>query len=224
MDTRGGNLSHAWCKISPSIMFIVIEGIDATGKTTLSKSLAEKLGVKYYKSPPKLITSFRKMADRSSPQIRYLYYSLGNLITTLALKTLYRNKIIICEWYAFSTSAYHSVLLGKDLNLPKIIILPNLVIFLTCNMEEIKERLLLRKETNKYEQLSFLEKVRKQYPRLFKLYNNIPVLTYDTGIKSSEQTSQNMVTDVQNFVDKHTIPSVKCKHEHESNSSGKYRI
>ena len=205
-------------------MFIVIEGIDATGKTTLSKSLAEKLGVKYYKSPPKSITSFRKMADRSSPQIRYLYYSLGNLITTLALKTLYRNKIIICEWYAFSTSAYHSVLLGKDLNLPKIIILPNLVIFLTCNMEEIKERLLLRKETNKYEQLSFLEKVRKQYPRLFKLYNNIPVLTYDTGIKSSEQTSQNMVTDVQNFVDKHTIPRVKCKHEHESNSSGKYRI
>ena len=62
--------------------FILFEGTDASGKISLAKTVSNIIGGVYYYSPPQCIRFIRTWADRSSPRIRYLYYLLGNYITS----------------------------------------------------------------------------------------------------------------------------------------------
>lgn len=60
--------------------FILFEGIDASGKISLAKRMAESVGGVYHYSPPKVIRDLRDYADQSFPNIRFQYYLLGNSI------------------------------------------------------------------------------------------------------------------------------------------------
>uniref|UniRef100_H2ZCH3 Thymidylate kinase-like domain-containing protein n=1 Tax=Ciona savignyi TaxID=51511 RepID=H2ZCH3_CIOSA len=57
---------------------VVIEGLDGTGKTTLTESVAQKTNATMLKSPPECIMHLRKMFDSHCQLLRRAYYALGN--------------------------------------------------------------------------------------------------------------------------------------------------
>ncbi|XP_074845040.1 UMP-CMP kinase 2, mitochondrial isoform X2 [Carettochelys insculpta] len=59
---------------------IVIEGLDATGKTTVTQSVKESLNALLLRSPPTCISSWRKTFDDEPTLIRRAFYALGNYI------------------------------------------------------------------------------------------------------------------------------------------------
>ncbi len=167
--------------------FIVFEGVDASGKSTLAKGLAEKIKGTYYYTPPTILHSIRDFADSSSPIVRYHYYLLGVYIAIDEIRKLLQRQHVIADWYIFATLAYHSVLLNTKLELPKDLLLPDYVIYLTANWDVIDSRLESRTHRSKYEELLFLKKVHKQYLRLFKnldqvIYLDTESLTVDENI------------------------------------------
>ncbi len=163
--------------------FILFEGTDGSGKTSLAKKMAESTGSIYYYNPPEVLRSLRNFADESLPHIRYQYYLLGNHIAAEEIKELLKTGHVICDWYIFSTIAYHSILLNKELTLPDIF-MPDKIIFVSAEWNEIEKRLNARESTSKYEDLEFLKNVYEQYVRILSPLSN--VLKMDTTGKDSE--------------------------------------
>lgn len=176
--------------------FIVVEGIDGTGKTSVAKELAQRLNGKYYTCPPKIILPFRKIADKSPYKLRYIYYLLGNYIAQLEIKSLLKHTTVVCDWYIFSTVAYHSVLLKRQLRIPNIF-MPSMVVYLGASISQISSRLAKRATNSKFENLDFLEKVKLRYEELISGQNN--VIKVDTTDKTVEVSVKQILENLPKF-------------------------
>lgn len=166
--------------------FILFEGIDGTGKTTLAKMLAEKIGGVYYKSPPEILEPLATYAHDASPEIRYHYFLLGNYISAREIQKLLVTDDVVVDQYIYSTIAFHSILMNRDLMVPDDILMPDHVIHLTAPFEEIEERLNSRSTRNKYEASEFLKKVYQKYVDIFA--KNQGVLMINTGEQDLSET------------------------------------
>ncbi|XP_043118879.1 UMP-CMP kinase 2, mitochondrial [Puntigrus tetrazona] len=132
---------------------IVIEGLDATGKTTLTESLRESLNAALLKSPPQCLAPFRQRFDSEPPLIRRAFYALGNYITAAHIGKESLRAPVIVDRYWHSTAAYAiaTAVGGRVENLPKPgselyrwpedLLQPNLVLLLTVSPEERLRRL-----------------------------------------------------------------------------------
>ncbi|NMB47919.1 hypothetical protein GYA13_00535 [Candidatus Kuenenbacteria bacterium] len=89
---------------------IIFEGIDATGKTTLAKRVAEELNGLYYKTPPPEFRSRCIEIDKNgvvySPErfrlyLKCIYYSASQI-----QKILKNNTVVVDRWI-WTTLAYH---------------------------------------------------------------------------------------------------------------------
>ncbi|XP_073682805.1 UMP-CMP kinase 2, mitochondrial-like [Garra rufa] len=132
---------------------IVIEGLDATGKTTLTEALRESLNATLLKSPPQCLAPFRQRFDSEPPLIRRAFYALGNYITAAHIGKESLRTPVIVDRYWHSTAAYAiaTAVGGRVENLPKPgselyqwpedLLKPNLVLLLTVNPEERLRRL-----------------------------------------------------------------------------------
>ena len=101
--------------------FIVIEGVDGVGKTTIAQKISEYMPAQYYKTPPMFFEQFamenaqsrqslRQFIDEmaySMPQARYLAYLFGLLKSSQEIEYLLQNGSVICDRYLSSTLAYH---------------------------------------------------------------------------------------------------------------------
>ena len=104
--------------------FIVIEGIDGSGKTTIANALSEQLSCHIYKPPPKVISdcqipplseeiTLREFVDKRAfdiPQARFLFYLLGIVQASTEICSLLQTNHVICDRYIASTLVYHQVL------------------------------------------------------------------------------------------------------------------
>ena len=160
---------------------ICFEGIDGSGKTTLAKAFAKKIGAVYYYSPSKFLRPFRFIADTCPPIFRYYFYSFGNHITDWELKRLLRNNDVVCDRYIYSTVVYHEVLLNRKLKIQNMA-LPDKIIYVSADWDVVKKRLPERKVKSRHERFDFLIKVKKKYDKLFSKMKN--VIRIDTSKKS----------------------------------------
>ncbi|XP_063080204.1 UMP-CMP kinase 2, mitochondrial isoform X2 [Engraulis encrasicolus] len=85
---------------------IVIEGLDATGKTTLTESLARQLNAVLLKSPPESLAPLRARFDAEPPLIRRAFYALGNYITAGQIARDSSKAPVVVDRYWHSTAAY----------------------------------------------------------------------------------------------------------------------
>lgn len=131
--------------------FIVLEGIMGSGKTTLAKMLAERLGGVYYNTPASF-REIRSLADRSlSIEARYYFYLSLNLQVSSEVSELLREKPVICDKYIWSTFCYHKTL-GLDLScFPQLnILMPDFCFLIFCENQIRLERISKRDPINDY--------------------------------------------------------------------------
>ena len=163
--------------------FLVLEGIDGCGKTTIALRLAKRLrsgqaNVIVTKEPTvankKIHAILRQRTEAPRPldfQKLYIADRLAH-IKNVIKPALAKGKIVICQRYALSTFAY-GMAFGVKLNDMKHDFLkPNMTILLDLAAKEAMRRIASRKQGREYfEKEVFLEKIRKQYLALAKKQN-----------------------------------------------------
>ncbi|XP_075720013.1 UMP-CMP kinase 2, mitochondrial [Rhinoderma darwinii] len=163
---------------------IVIEGLDATGKSTLTESLKSRLNAELLKSPPDSISQWRTIFDSESSLIKRAYYAIGNYIGAAEIAKASKSSPVIVDRFWHSTAAYAiaTEMGGGIHNLPEPhhdvyhwpddLLRPDLVILLTVCDEERVRRIRKRglQETKEEKELEansmFRQKVEEVYKRM----------------------------------------------------------
>ncbi|XP_058935129.1 UMP-CMP kinase 2, mitochondrial isoform X1 [Kogia breviceps] len=163
---------------------IVIEGLDATGKTTVTRSVSDSLKAVLLKSPPSCISQWRKIFDDEPTIIRRAFYSLGNYIVASEIaKESTKSPVIVDRyWHSTATYAIATEVSGGLQHLPpahhpiyqwpRDLLKPDLVLLLTVSPEERMQRIEGRgmertKEEAELEASSiFRQKVEVSYQRM----------------------------------------------------------
>lgn len=160
--------------------FIVLEGIDGAGKSTLARSLAERLS----DSADVVLTAEpsegyvgdalrRAGGEESHPLLESLLFVADRAHHTHAIEGwLEEGMTVICDRYYASTLAYQTASLGegmrpwlRELN-DKVAIKPDLTLLLDIDPDGGMGRVNSRGESSKFEKTEYLREVRRQYLRL----------------------------------------------------------
>jgi dTMP kinase len=152
--------------------FIVVEGLDGTGKSTIAKQLAESLDYQYKKTPSDTFQKARSYFD--VPEIstleRISFYLADCLKLSMQVQTN-EELFLVVDRYFYSTLAYH---LEQDPDLTrcfeplvKNLRKPDLVILLHTDFEISRRRIQERSATASYED-KFLN--REAFQRIFNNY------------------------------------------------------
>ena len=134
--------------------FIVIEGLDATGKSTLAAKLAERLNATLLKCPPRLEapdlsdTDLRAYFDDRPPVQQRAYYRAANLIASEQVEMALQNGHVVMDRYWTSTVAFAALDDDSDLDqewqgrYPPELRKPDAVILLTVDEENRTKRMM----------------------------------------------------------------------------------
>ena len=136
---------------------IVIEGLDATGKTTLTSNLALKTDAHLLKSPPENVAHLREAFDKLPAPLRRLFFFLSNYVIAAMIRDCSQIKPIVCDRFWHSSAAYAiatDVKIGDISNLPPVnhwvykwpqdLLKPSVVYYLHVNERERMRRLTSR--------------------------------------------------------------------------------
>ncbi|XP_025021559.1 UMP-CMP kinase 2, mitochondrial, partial [Python bivittatus] len=163
---------------------IVIEGLDATGKTTVTHFLKDSLNAVLLRTPPSCVSQWRKIFDDEPPLIRRAFYALTNYIVASEIAQESSKSPVILDRYWHSTAAYSiaTEITGKVQNLPPPhhlvyrwpddLLSPDIVLLLTVSPEERVRRLQGRGTEKTKEEVdleandSFRQKVEESYRRM----------------------------------------------------------
>lgn len=166
--------------------FITFEGIDGSGKSTISKLVYEK----FKKSGYKVVLTYEPTDTKIGKYVQTCIKTGADpFITAFTFITdriqhcekikqwLDEGNIVLCDRYAESTYAYQSVQLQdsiedpikwlKDLSKDRIII-PDKTFIFVISANDSLARIQNRDELIPFERLSFLEKVHKNYMKISK--------------------------------------------------------
>jgi len=186
---------------SSSHPVIVIEGLDATGKSTLSENLSLKTGGKLLKSPPDCVVHLREAFDKLPSPLRRLYYSLSNYVFGEMIKKSSQTGVVICDRFWHSTAAYAiatDVKTGDASNLPPKnhwvynwpddLLKPDLVYFLSVSEEERIRRLKARniKFTDEEKWLISSKHFKERMDECYSRMKNPSVVTVDAAKGKTE--------------------------------------
>ncbi|XP_699055.5 UMP-CMP kinase 2, mitochondrial [Danio rerio] len=183
---------------------IVIEGLDATGKTTLTEALRQSLNATLLKSPPQCLAPFRQRFDSEPPLIRRAFYALGNYITAthIAKESLRAPVIVDRYWHSTAAYAIATAVGGRVENLPKPdselyvwpedLLQPDLVLLLTVSPEERVRRLRDRGQdkTTEEAELEINQLFRLKVEEAYKRIQNPSCITVDASPSPQEVLKQ----------------------------------
>lgn len=191
---------------------IVIEGLDACGKSTLTANLAKAINGSLLKSPPKCVSHLRKVFDKYPPSLRRLYYSLSNYAFAAMILDHSQCSVVICDRFWHSTAAYAiatDVKVGDKTNLPYKghtvydwpcdLMKPDIVYFLNVTEEERIRR--LRKRNIQYtDEEDWLIKSKHFKQRMDESYKRMinPHLVYVDANKSENELCSFVIQDLRN--------------------------
>ena len=168
--------------------FILFEGLDRTGKSILSAKVAEKIGAELLQSPPKELLPFREYFDGLSNETNFAYYLECNRTLNKQIRSIRKNTPVVLDRYFFTTVAYHSVKLGRNIDyiLDEMTSVPNRIYYFTGNINELNKRAIATGNINpRFHGIKLWKEVDKNYERLF--FGNPNVVKIDsTKLKLDE--------------------------------------
>jgi len=169
--------------------FVVFEGIDGCGKSSVSKLVAKRLGPKAVLTREPTDSFLGKAVRKGdtkkiSPYADALLFMADRALHTQEIsKLITKGKTVVSDRYYHSTVAYQAAALEGvfegdafkwllDANL-RISIHPDLTVLLTIPPELGLERIRNRRKLSRWEKLGFLRKVDRNYLRLASIDEDI---------------------------------------------------
>ncbi|MCU0853232.1 MAG: dTMP kinase [Thermoplasmata archaeon] len=169
--------------------FVVIEGIDGCGKSSVARALAERIGRRAFltREPTNSwIGRAVHVGDKRSisPYTDALLFMADRAQHTEEIaKLVKKGKLVVCDRYYHSTIAYQAACLEKvfrgdafkwllEANL-KISRRPDLTVLLVIPPELGLARVKGRSSLSRFEKLGFLKKVSKNYLKLARVDRSI---------------------------------------------------
>ena len=171
--------------------FVVIEGLDATGKSTLVEELVKRLNATQLACPPELMAlglsdgDLRSHFDNRPPVYRRAYYRAANLIASEQTEIALQNGHVVMDRYWPSTVAFAALDDDSDLDqewqgrYPPELHEPDAVILLTVDEENRKRRMCKRGEPRTDEELNLEVDVERREAVLqaYRMFESIEVDT-----------------------------------------------
>ncbi|XP_061185634.1 UMP-CMP kinase 2, mitochondrial-like [Saccostrea echinata] len=162
--------------------FVVVEGLDATGKTTLTETLEKKMSACRYFTPPPAIQHLREHFDNLPEIVRRAYYTIGNYIVSIAILKTCQERPVIMDRYWHSTAAYGIANETSNEDIPQEghwvykwphdLLTPDIVLFLTVS-EEIRKQRMMGRGGEKTMEEKHLDKDRLFRERLYLAYKRM---------------------------------------------------
>ncbi len=177
-------------------MFLVLEGADGTGKSTLCKILAERLKATSYVTPPKKYKEQRERIDKeASEDEHYRFYRDAVQEASKEIAALLENGgRVVCDRYWLTTYTHHQVM-GSKVSKDdfKSITVPTLTVILALNHEVQIRR--MRQRGMSTEDRRELEKQREIATAFYKnaLDFSLPFILLDTQSFSPEACAEIIV-------------------------------
>jgi len=198
-------------------ILIAIEGIDGSGKSTLSKNISLALQQQGFntlltKEPgdSELGKEIRSLVCGQnisiSPMAQYLLFAADRAqhFTELVIPALTHNTLIICDRLSDSSLAYQSYGNGVDAEMVKKInawsmqsIVPNLTIFVRIPVEVALERCGKRGALSAYEKKEFLHRVAQGFEEIYKNRNNVIIID---GTESQNILATTVCTAIETWI------------------------
>jgi len=161
--------------------FIVLEGIDGSGKSSVARFFKEKYENVFLTREPTDLPAgklVQKAAHEQTSPFKDLFLYLADRVEhTEKIKTkLDENFTVICDRYWGSTAAYQAAYDEIELNYAEeiqmpFVLKPKMTFLFDLDPEISLERLSNREQKSKYEKLDFLRKVRQNYLILAERHN-----------------------------------------------------
>lgn len=134
--------------------FICIEGVNATGKSTICAALAKILKFTYYKTPGGPFGEVRTRFEDINLRARYFFYRGSNSYDSEQIRQILQESGVVCDRYFHSTQIAHST---EDEDVSDLfdlsdLLMPDYTIILSANEETRKDRLASRSELRSFEQ------------------------------------------------------------------------
>jgi dTMP kinase len=166
--------------------FVTFEGIDGSGKSTISKIVSEKLQAAGYDTiwtyEPTDSTVGKYVQDcirtQSDPFITSFTFIADRILHCKQIQQwLHEGKIVLCDRYAESTYAYQAAQLETELKNPLKwlqelsegrILIPDRTFLFVIDPKTSLARIQHRAELIPFERLAFLEKVHRNYLKVSK--------------------------------------------------------
>ncbi len=166
--------------------FFTFEGIDGSGKSTISKGVFKKLLSKGYDAVLTYEPTDTKIGkyvqqcikNQSDPFVTAFVFISDRIQHCKKINDwLEQDKIVLCDRYAESTYSYQGVQLGDKIENPikwlqdlsrNLIIVPDKTFLFVIEPKKAMERIKNRKNLIEFEKTIFLEKVHKNYLKICK--------------------------------------------------------
>lgn len=126
--------------------FIALEGISGSGKTELSKLLAQQIFAQYYTTPPETFRlSRREVDEKACLESRFLFYLASVVYASHEIDKILKTQSVVCDKYIWSTICYHTTL-GLNVKIPQWITYrqPDHTFLIVCDNDVRLKRLRLR--------------------------------------------------------------------------------
>jgi dTMP kinase len=185
-------------------MFITVEGIDGSGKTTLANSLKGKLDMFHFTREPTDRFEFERLKTLSNPYNSFYNFFLFTYDRLEHQEEIKKYEYVLCDRYIVSSIAYEGPMLEKFfgsreetvkwmVNVSMMLKIPDVIIYLDVPLSVALERIKKnRKDLNfRGKQLSMLEnpdvldKIKKYYDYFFdnvnKFIQNVKIVKIDAG-------------------------------------------
>ena len=186
-------------------IFICIEGLDGSGKTTQAKILAKKINNAIYTSEPSkglighyIRNSYLYSKKRLSPFVEALLFAADRIehLESEIIPALNEGTTVICDRYVFSSLAYQGasgISLDWIETINKAILYPDLAIFIDVEPEKSMRRLNSKKSL--MENLQTQTKVRDIYLK----FVEDKKLTLVNGDNTKTKVTEDLFSIVKNY-------------------------
>ncbi|MGF1709843.1 deoxynucleoside kinase [Vibrio kagoshimensis] len=181
--------------------FIVFEGLDACGKSTLSQMYGKDTNTVVHAAVVNEADDLKEIIDAyESKESAFLFFMLNNFLKSNEVANTLSTEGVILDRYIFSTLAYQTILLGEDtvkgvfgaLDVANKILLPDVIVFVKADKKTIDDRIERRGGKLQWygDKVTQKHSVETAYQTIFKWFDT-PIVEIDTSDKTGLTVEDN---------------------------------